>query len=132
MLENIELEKAQDIILNHVTVLPVVSLPLLQVLGRVVSEDIIAEHDLPPYAQAAMDGYAVPEGDCGSYRVIERLQPGEMPVASLGSGQAAGVVTGGPLPNGVVAVVPQEAAELRGEYITLSKAVVPGSNIKPP
>ncbi|MFA7466818.1 MAG: molybdopterin molybdotransferase MoeA [Desulfotomaculaceae bacterium] len=130
MLKKVELEKAQDIILNHVTVLPGESLPLLQALGRIVCEDIIAEHDLPPYAQAAMDGYAVPEGG-GPYQVIERLLPGEMPTASLSSGQTVGVVTGGPLPDGVVAVVPQEATELRGEYITFNKAIVPGSNIKP-
>ncbi|OPX86485.1 MAG: Molybdopterin molybdenumtransferase [Pelotomaculum sp. PtaB.Bin104] len=132
MLTNIELERAQDIILNHVTVLQVESLPLLQALGRVVSEDVLAEHDLPPYAQAAMDGYAVPEGECGQYRVIERLLPGEMPGASLGPGQATGVATGGPLPDGVVAVVPQEAVEINGEYITYNGAVVYGSNIKPP
>ncbi|MDD3655066.1 MAG: molybdopterin molybdotransferase MoeA, partial [Desulfotomaculaceae bacterium] len=120
-----------DIILNEVTTLPAEPLPLLQALGRVVSRDITAEHDLPTFAQAAMDGYAVTEGSGGLYRVIERLRPGEMPTASLISGQAAGVVTGGPLPNGVVAVIPQEEVELRGEYIKSDKAFIPGSNIKP-
>ncbi len=132
MLENIELERAQDIILNHVRVLPGESLPLLQALDRVVAEDIIAEHDMPPFAQAAMDGYAVAEGDGGVYQVIEHLRPGEMSAVSLSSGQAAGVVTGGPLPEGVVAVVPQEAVELKGEYITYNKLIESGSNIKPP
>lgn len=130
MLENLELEKAQDLILSHVKVLPGESLPLLQALGRVVFVDIIAEHDLPSCAQAAMDGYAVPEGDCELYRVIERLRPGEMPTVSLSTGQATGVVTGGPLPDGVAAVVPQEVAELKGEYICYDGFVVRGSNIK--
>jgi len=131
VLENIELEKSQDIILSHVRVLPVESLPLLQALGRVVAEDIMAEHDMPPCAQAAMDGYALAEGDSGRYQVIEYLRPGEITSVALSSGQAAGVVTGGPLPDGTVAVVPQEAVELEGEYITYSKSIEPGSNIKP-
>ncbi len=132
MLENIELEKAQDIILNHARVLPAESLPLLQALGCVVAEDIAAERDMPPCAQAAMDGYAVAEGGNGVYQVIERLRPGEMSTVSLSADQAAGVVTGGPLPGGVVAVLPEEAVELKGEFITYSKSIEPGSNIKPP
>lgn len=132
MLENIELEKAQDIILNHVKALPEESLPLLQALGRVVAEDIAAEYDMPPYAQAAMDGYAVAEGNSGVYQIIERLRPGEMSAVSLSTGQAAGVVTGGPLPTGTVAVIPEEEVELNGDYITYLKSIETGTNVKPP
>ncbi len=132
MLKDIILEEAQEIFLSRVTVLPAESLPLLQALGRVVCENVAAEHDMPPYAQAAMDGYAVPEGDCGLYQVIERLLPGEMSTVSLKSGQAVGVVTGGPLPDGAAAVVEQEDVELQGEYIKYSNAIVRGGNIKPP
>jgi len=132
VLENIELEKAQEIILKHARGLPEESLPVLEALGRLVAEDITAKHDMPPCAQAAMDGYAVAEGQGGVYQVIERLRPGEMPAVALNSGQAAGVVTGGPLPGGVVAVIPEEEVELKGEGFTYNKSIEPGSNIKPP
>lgn len=136
VLENIELEKAQELILSRITPLPGESLPLLQAVGRVVSEDIYIEHDLPAYAQAAVDGYALSLGDAGNvftrYEVKESLRPGDMPRFSLRPGQAAGVVTGGPLPPGAVAVIPQEATELKGEYISCQGMIVPGSNIKIP
>jgi len=132
VLENIELEKAQEIILKQARVLPAESLPLLEALDRIVAEDILAEHDMPSCAQAAMDGYAVAGGEGGVYQVIERLRPGEMPAVALNSGQAAGVVTGGPLPDGTVAVVQEEVVELNREYITNNKPIEPGSNIKPP
>lgn len=134
MLKDIELEKAQELILSRITPLPGESLPLLQAVGRVISEDIDMEHDLPPYAQAAVDGYALCTGDGAAgftpYEVVEDLRPGDMPRFSLRPGQAAGVVTGGPLPTGAAAVVPQEATELKGKYITYQGKVVPGSNIK--
>ncbi|OPY58550.1 MAG: Molybdopterin molybdenumtransferase [Pelotomaculum sp. PtaU1.Bin035] len=135
MLENVELEKAQELILSEVASLPDESLPLLRALGRVISVDIFADHDIPPYAQSAVDGYAIPAGGCSLYQVKERLLPGEMPASPLGPGHAAGVVTGGPLPDGAEAVIPQEAAGLSGEsgeFVTYYEEIVPGSNVKFP
>jgi molybdopterin molybdotransferase len=133
VLENVELEKAQELILSRTTPLPGEYLPVPQALGCVISEDIYAEYDLPPYAQAAVDGYAVAAEDGSGrtrYEVVERLRPGESPCSSLGPGQAAGVVTGGPLPPGTAAVIPQEATEPEGKYITYKGMIVPGGNIK--
>ncbi|MCG9966606.1 molybdopterin molybdotransferase MoeA [Pelotomaculum terephthalicicum JT] len=133
MLENVELEKARELILSRVTLLPGETVPLLQALGCVISEDIYADHDLPQYPQAAVDGYAVPaEGgsDHTRFEVKERLLPGETPRSEIGPGQTVAVVTGGPLPAGAAAVIPQEAAEPEGEYITFRGKIPPGGNIK--
>ena len=45
-------------ILRHITPLPTEELPLLQGLGRVASEDVIAPWDIPATDKSAMDGYA--------------------------------------------------------------------------
>jgi len=54
----VNIEEAQQIILRHVTPLPTEELPLLQGLGRVASEDVIAPRDIPATDKSAMDGYA--------------------------------------------------------------------------
>lgn len=134
MLENVKLEEAQDLILSLITPLPAESLPLLRALGRVVYKDIHASYDLPAYAQSAVDGYAVSESEKSmrySYVVKERLKPGEMPSSSLKPGQAAGVVTGGPVPGGTVSVIPYEVARLKDDHLIFTEDIVPGENIKP-
>ncbi len=134
MLTNVNLEKAQEILLGHVDSLPYEFVSLLKALDRVVHRDLFAVHDLPPYPQAAMDGYAVPAGASGrnkSYTVTEHLQPGEMPGSPLGPGLATAVVTGGPLPAGTGAVIPHEAARHGEDSVTFKVEVTPGSNIKP-
>ncbi len=134
MLTNVNLEKAQEILLGHVDSLPCELVSLLKALDRVVYRDVFAVHDLPPYPQAAMDGYAVPTGASGgnkSFTVIELLQPGEMPGNPLGPGLVTAVVTGGPLPVGTGAVIPYESARYGEGNVTFAVEVKPGDNIKP-
>jgi len=54
----VNIEEAQQMILRHITPLPTEELPLLQGLGRVASEDVIAPRDIPATDKSAMDGYA--------------------------------------------------------------------------
>lgn len=133
MLSNIKLEEAQDILLSLSTPLPDETLPLLQTLGRVTSRELFADHDLPPCPQAVVDGYAInvdPINTHKSYVVTERLRPGEKSSYPLGPGQAAGVVTGSPLPDGTAAVVPQETSRLEGKHVAFTGKILPGENIK--
>ncbi|WP_066633498.1 molybdopterin molybdotransferase MoeA [Desulfolucanica intricata] len=135
MLTDVHLEEAQELLLSCVTPLTCQYVPLPDVLGRVSYQDIYAEHDIPSCSQSAVDGYAVSideQVEGTGYMVKERLKPGELPGISLGPGQACGVVTGGPLPAGTGAVVPQELADLKGKRVTFKKEIQPGSNIKLP
>lgn len=133
MLKNIELEKAQDLLLSRVTSLPKEKLSLLQATGRVVAEEIDAPHDLPAYPQSAMDGYAVNtalEKEHFRYEVLEDLLPGQAPTVSLDPGQATGVVTGGPLPTGANGVIVQENTERQGKYMVCRDEIGLSNNIK--
>lgn len=133
MLENVKLEEAQELILDFIKPLPAESVPLLEALGRIICRDAYAQHDLPVCEQSAVDGFAVSAGGkekVHSYLVSEFLKPGEKPVSTLNPGQAAGVVTGGPVPGGTIAVVPYEITRLSGNQLHFTGDLVPGENIK--
>ncbi|MCL6448886.1 MAG: molybdopterin molybdotransferase MoeA [Armatimonadetes bacterium] len=135
VLINVNLEEAQESLLNLVTPLPSESLFLTQALDRIVSRDLFAGRDLPPCPQAAVDGYAVHADDLGrrtSYGIKECLRNGDIPNSPLNPGQAVGVVTGGPLPGGTGAVIPQELVKIEGDRMIFTGEISPGSNIKKP
>lgn len=136
MQTDITLEEAQELLLSHVFPLPEKLVPLLDSPGYVCHQDIYATHDLPAYPQAAMDGYAVATADQSTdssyYALQGRLWPGEMPGLHLQPGQAVGVLTGGPIPAGTEAVIPQEAAVLSENKVSFTRKIKPGSNIKLP
>lgn len=135
MLTNILLEEARELLVNNIIALPGRSIPPETALGRVCCQDIHAMHDLPPFLQSAVDGYAVSTGngaDDKHYLLKESLRPGDYPGFSLKPGQAAGVVTGGPVPSGARAVIAQEFTELKGGYVTCLSKVNQGDNLKQP
>ena len=55
----IPVKEARDIILREIPVLGTEKVDILSALGRVLAEDIVAPHDVPPHNNSAMDGYAV-------------------------------------------------------------------------
>ncbi|MCG8402485.1 MAG: molybdopterin molybdotransferase MoeA [Firmicutes bacterium] len=135
MLTNVLLEEAQDLLINNLIALPGRFVDLETALGRVCRQDIHASHDLPPFWQAAMDGYALfisNDANRRQYLLRKSSRPGYDPGFSLQPGQAAGVATGGLVPPGAQAVIPQELTELKGEYVTCLSSVRPGDNLKEP
>ena len=85
---------------------------LLAGLGRVLAEGILADRDFPPFARATRDGYAVRAADLAEIpariEVVGEVKAGDWPepgVCSVGRGQAVGIMTGAPLPEGADAVV---------------------------
>lgn len=81
--------------------------------GRVLAEPLIAALDLPPWANSAMDGYALRLADWTGQAlpVSQRIQAGTAPV-SLQTGTCARIFTGAPLPEGADTVEMQENVEL--------------------
>ncbi|MCK4692422.1 MAG: molybdopterin molybdenumtransferase MoeA, partial [Anaerolineales bacterium] len=82
--------------------------PLIDCLGRVLAQDVIAEIDLPPFSNSAMDGYAVRSADvihASAERPVtltvvweDAVEYEALPM--LGPGEAVPIMTGGPLPPG--------------------------------
>jgi len=82
--------------------------------ARVLAEDVIAPIDLPPFANSAVDGYAVRAADLADATVLAvegRVAAGEADMAKLRPGTARRIFTGAPLPEGADTVFMQEDVE---------------------
>jgi molybdenum cofactor synthesis domain-containing protein len=108
--------------------------------GRVLAEDIVAGADVPPFARAAMDGYAVRAQDTTGAtrerpRVLKRIGTvftGEVSTLTVGQGECLEIATGAPMPDGADAVVIVE--ETDGEAsgsVRVFSPVAAGQHIGP-
>lgn len=110
------------------------TVPLAQARGRFLAEAVSAKANVPPFDNAAMDGYALASaalpGD-GPWRlpVAGRIAAGEAGTG-LAIGSAARIFTGAPLPPGADAVVMQEDVTRLDGTITLRQRPTPGQNIR--
>ncbi len=111
--------------------------PVLCCAGRVLAEDVVSPVDVPGFARAAMDGYAVRGEDtfgAGAYdpirlRVLGEALPGAPFAEELTPGTAVRVMTGAPLPAGADAVVMAEVTEERGGSVEVSEPVAPRRHV---
>ena len=75
----IPVSEAVKIVLANTAPLPVESIALTDTMGRILSEDIVADTDLPPFDRAQMDGYAVRAEDGGAIELGHFLDYAEGP-----------------------------------------------------
>ncbi|PTM39096.1 gephyrin-like molybdotransferase Glp [Bosea sp. 124] len=109
---------------------------LAQADGRVLADDIAAPLDLPPFANSAVDGYAVRFADlatAGSTRlpVAGRVAAGADAVGVTTLGVAVRVFTGAPMPPGADTVFMQEDVALEAGVAILPPGLVQGANARP-
>ena len=125
------LTEARAQILAQVPAAPVAEYQELQsCLGRVLSEDVVATRDVPPFDNSAMDGYAIYHGDLsGPIPVTQRIPAGS-PAGTLEPGGAARIFTGGVLPAGADTVVMQENTLEKAGLVTVTERPVEGANIR--
>lgn len=100
--------------------------------GRVLAEPLIAALDLPPWANSAMDGYALRLADWNGQAlpVSQRIQAGTAPTP-LEPGTCARIFTGAPLPEGADTVEMQENAELdESGCVNFREALKAGQNVR--
>ena len=108
-------------------------LPLAQVQGRVLAEDLVATLDLPPWPNSAMDGYALALADWTGepLPVSQKVFAGQFP-EPLQPGTCARIFTGAPVPQGADCVEMQENAEVQGdERVRFIEPMKAGQNIRP-
>jgi len=120
--------------------LPPERVPVLETLGRVLAEDVVADMDIPPLTNTAMDGYAVRAADTARasfehpvrLRIIQDLAAGYTTDVAVMPGTAIRIMTGAPIPPGADAVVQFEDTEQPGEWVSIFKGVTEGKNVRPP
>ena len=131
----ISFQKARDIILGTVSPLGAERVALLDAVGRVLAEDLVAPWDMPLWDNSAMDGYAVRAADCGnlpcSLRVSGFLPAGaKADGVSVEPGCAIRIMTGAPVPAGCDAVVPVEETDNGQQQVTLLEPVKAGQHVQ--
>jgi molybdopterin molybdotransferase len=131
----IDPSQADELIGQHLTCLPIESLPLAQCAGAVLRENIYAERDQPPFDRVTMDGIALDSrGVRGGLRrlQIQAMQAaGEPPLTLADRSHCIEVMTGAVLPGGCDTVVPVERITVRGREAELADeaAVEPDRNV---
>lgn len=116
--------------------LPAESVAVECALGRVLAADVVAPYDLPPFANSAMDGYALrgvelPAHGERRFRVDGHLLAGAQAVAAFASGACIRITTGAPLPPGADTVVIKENVRLDGDSIVVAAGERSGANVRP-
>ncbi|MFG5121161.1 gephyrin-like molybdotransferase Glp [Methylorubrum sp. POS3] len=111
------------------------TVPLAQADGRIAAEDVFAKHALPPFANSAVDGYAVRHADltAGGETVLPvtgRL-PAGAPADAEWPGGAIRIFTGAPMPPGADTVFMQEDVRREGERVALPPGLKLGANARP-
>jgi molybdopterin molybdotransferase len=93
--------------------------------GRVLAADVNATGNVPPFPCSAMDGYAVVHGESGrTLTVVGESRAGTPTACRLDDHAAIRISTGGAIPEGATAVIPQENVEARGDGTIVTRAVV--------
>jgi molybdopterin molybdotransferase len=139
-------EEASAELLGHFAPLPAEQVALAAALGRTLAAPVYADIDSPPFANSAMDGYAVLAADLAaasherpaSLRIIERVAAGAVPRRAVEPGTAIRIMTGAPVPAGCDAVVPFEEtseahdpASAATEFVQMYVSPSAGANIRP-
>lgn len=104
-----EVSEAVAAVLRETSPFEPQAIPLLDTLGLVLAEDVLASADSPPFDKSIVDGFAVRLADCVTpLPVIETVAAGQVPTRLLDCPAAIQIMTGAPLPAGAEVVVPVE------------------------
>ncbi len=128
--------QAESIVLNSAKLLPTVSIPLKEAVGRFLREDIYSDRDQPPFDKAVMDGFAINTAtyDKGTREfVIEKvIAAGDKPYKLKETAHCAQIMTGAVVPGGVNTIIPVEQTHRYGDMVTLKDwtLVKPKQNIR--
>jgi molybdopterin molybdotransferase len=128
------LREAQAKVLSGVRRLPVTEVELGGAAGLVLAEGVRAPHDVPPFANSAMDGYAVIAADVAAapvtLQVVEDVAAGRVATVAVTPGSAVKIMTGATIPEGADAVVPVEVTHQEGDRVEILEAVPKGASVR--
>jgi molybdopterin molybdotransferase len=133
----IGLEQALQIVARRAAqrCLPETTVSIVDAHGRVLAGDVRAPHPLPPFANAAMDGFALrgadlpPQGQ-RSFALVGEVFAGAVSAPEVGEGQCARITTGAPMPAGADTVVIKENVAINGGQVVVKAGEKAGGNVR--
>ncbi|MGH8476002.1 MAG: molybdopterin molybdotransferase MoeA, partial [Methylococcales bacterium] len=131
-------EQALELILDRIVPVPGREwLSLRAALGRVLTDDVVSQADVPAHTNSAVDGYAVrfqdlsEAGKSSGIRVIETAFAGKPALRAVESGTCIRIMTGAILPEGADTVLMQEHVDARpDDTIRILSKHKPGENTR--
>jgi molybdopterin molybdotransferase len=131
-------DETMDIIDQHFAPIHApVRISITEAVGRILAEDVYSTQQVPPFARATVDGYAVQartvygvsESMPAFLDITGKIQMGKGAEIPLLEGQAQYIPTGGMVPEGADSVVMIEHVEEVGELLNVYRQVAPGENV---
>lgn len=137
MKKNVSMEEAQQLFTAQAAPVGERKISLAEAAGSVLSRDVFAPLDLPPFDRSPLDGYALRAADVRqaskvqpvALRVVEEVRAGFVASREVDEGCAVKIMTGAPLPDGADVVVPFEDVERKGGVVCITAPMASGSNV---
>jgi molybdopterin molybdotransferase len=134
----ISVHDALTMILDTIAPLAGERVSILHAVGRVLAEQIRSEREVPPFANSAMDGYAVRWEDIRdaspeqpiALAVLEVIQAGAVPKQTVNEGAASKIMTGAVMPHGADTVIRVEDTEEHAGCVWIKRAERVGAHIR--
>jgi molybdopterin molybdotransferase len=125
-------------VLERLQPLPVREVGLADALGCVLATDVAAAEDLPPFANSAMDGFAVRGADLAgageaspvALKITGEVFAGTGRLPTVQPGEAVRIMTGGAVPPGADTVVPVEQTGAEGDTVLVRLDPGPGRFVR--
>ncbi|HEX5124952.1 MAG TPA: molybdopterin molybdenumtransferase MoeA, partial [Rhodanobacteraceae bacterium] len=112
------------------------SVPLDRALRRVLAVDVATPHAIPPFANSAMDGYALRGADLPRegekrFRMTGVMLAGADAALRVGADECVRITTGAPMPLDADTVVIKERVRVDGDVIVVPSGDATGANVRP-
>jgi molybdenum cofactor synthesis domain-containing protein len=130
----ISYQQALEVIFGATKPLAGERLPLTAAYGRLLAAPVVAPHDMPPFDQSLVDGYAVRSVDTRAATpespvqlpIGQTLTAGEILHQPVAPGQAIRIMTGAPMPSGTNAVLKLEDSRVESGALVLQRPLLTG------
>ena len=136
----ISIDEARAHVLSHCAPGSPVWVPCRRSIGLVLAQQVVAAEDVPPFANSAVDGYAVVAASVAGATVdrpivlpvVAEVAAGGHTTRVVQSGEAVRIMTGAPVPDGADAIVMVEDTERLdgGDRVEVRRNVSAGDAVR--
>lgn len=127
----IAIERALELVEQHLPEVFPTKIDLADALDLVLAEDVSSPIYMPPFRQSAMDGYAIHFSGGNTYDIVGEVKAGDHYNPVLEKGQGVRIFTGAAVPDSADTVIIQEHVTFASNVIQVQKNVEPFQNIRP-
>lgn len=122
------LEEAIELVKDNITPdFDIEEISVLDALGRVIAEDIVAPHNQPPFPRSPLDGYAMQASDSKGatlehpvvLKVVDEVMAGSVSNHPVTDGEAVRIMTGASIPEGADCIIRQEETDCGDELVKI-------------